>query len=113
MKFRVETTSQSERDFWTCYDYIYERNPDGALRWVDAFDEALQSLETDPHRGLAPESEGHDEEIRQRIFKTRHGLPHRILFVVRGNVIHIIHVRGPGQDVMARDKVELPGEDEP
>ena len=47
----------------------------------------------------------HRDEIRQRIFKTRRGLPYRILFVVRGDVIYLLHVRGPGQDLMAPEEM--------
>ncbi len=50
----------------------------------------------------------HDEDIHQCFFKTRHGLRYRILFVIREATIYAIHIRGPGQDLMSPEDVELP-----
>ena len=112
MAYRVETTASAERDFWSCYDYIRKHSPIGALHWVDAFDAARTALEQDPGRGQAPESEDSAEEIREKLFKTRHGRPYRILFVLRQDIVYLIHVRGPGQDLMASDEIELPDADD-
>lgn len=71
------------------------------------------AIKANPICGLAPESENHRDEIRQRIFKTRRGLPYRILFVVRGDVIYLLHVRGPGQDIMAPDEMQRLDDDSP
>ena len=70
MNLRLRTTSRAKRDFWKCHDYIAQRSPEGAARWVNAYEAAAQSLLENPNRGLAPESERHDAEIRQRFFKT-------------------------------------------
>ncbi|MCH8044915.1 MAG: hypothetical protein IID44_14475 [Planctomycetes bacterium] len=112
MSFRVETTARAERDFWNCHDYIQERSLEGAGRWVVAFNDALLSLEDRPTQSRAPEqiADGLTEEIRQKVFKTKHGLRYRLLFVVRGDTVHVIHVRGPGQDVLRAEELELPDE---
>ena len=83
------------------------RSPEGAANWVDAFDEALDSLQHNPSHGLAPESHRHREDIRQRMFSTSRGLPYRLLFIVREKVVHVIHVRGPGQDLMLPDEIDV------
>jgi hypothetical protein len=44
------------------------------------------------------------------MFKTRHGRTYRLLYVVRGDLIYLLHVRGPGQDLMGDDEVRLPDE---
>ena len=110
MPFRVETTARAERDFWACYDYIQERSPQGASRWVQAFNDALLRLEENPSGSLAPEptADSSAPEIRQNIFKTQHGLPYRLLFVVEGDTVHVVHVRGPGQDIVPAEDLGLP-----
>lgn len=112
MSYRIELTSRAKANRTACYDYIAGRNPDGALAWLTAYEKAAASLLTKPHYGESPESEDHDEAIRQKIFKTKHGRPYRLLYVIRDDVVHIIHVRGPGQDVMSSEEVELPGQEE-
>lgn len=112
MNYRIELTARAKADRTACFDFIAGRSPDGALAWLDAYEKAAESLLLEPHYGTAPESEDHDEDVRQKIFKTRHGLPYRLLYIIREDVIHILHVRGPGQDVMARDEIELPDDDE-
>lgn len=111
MSFRVLVTARAERDFWIWHDYIHQRSAAGAKRWVQAFDKALLALEKNPSRGVAPESEGYDEPIREKLFKTRRGLTYRLLFVVRDETVFVIHVRGPGQDTMRDDEIELPPAD--
>jgi hypothetical protein len=58
--------------------------------------------------GSAPEDKDHEETIYQVIFKTRRGLPYRALFIVRGDQLYVLHVRGPGQDFMSAGEVRLP-----
>jgi len=111
MNYRVETTREAQADRVTCYDYIAQRSLAGALRWLDAFEQAVDSLRQNPNCGLAPESQDHDDEIRQRLFKTPHGLQYRLLFVIRGDTIYILHVRGPGQNLLPTDSLRLPDDE--
>jgi plasmid stabilization system protein ParE len=111
INYRVEITRRAEADRDECFEYILEQSPAGADRWLASFVETAESLLANSNLGLAPESDRHDEPIRQRRFKTRYGLSYRLLFIVRGDVIHIIHVRGPGQDLMFADEIELPEAD--
>ncbi len=50
--------------------------------------------------GLAPESELFPEEIRQYFFKTRRGRPYRLLITITNSQVQLLHVRGPGQDLL-------------
>jgi len=113
MTYHIETTGQAKADRDHCYDYIAERSLDGALRWLEAYETVVESVLENPHRGFAPENPDHEEEIRQRLFKTRHGLQYRLLFLIRGDTIYILHVRGPGQDLMARDELNRPEDQSP
>ncbi|MEQ8790791.1 MAG: hypothetical protein RIC55_31125 [Pirellulaceae bacterium] len=107
MSYRVETTARAERDRQACYDYIDSNSPQGAVHWLDAYDRALESMEKSPFRGLAPESASHPVDIRQTFFATTSGLTY--LYVIKGHVLYVLHVRGPGQDTISSAEMELPG----
>lgn len=108
MSYGLEITRRGKSDRDKCYDFIFERSPTGALHWLNAFEAAVTALLTEPHFGEAPESDDHKETIRQKLFKTRYGKTYRLLYLIRGDVIFIIHVRGPGQDVMTADELNVP-----
>jgi hypothetical protein len=54
---------------------------------------------------LAAEDDHVEFEVREILFKTRHGLIYRALFTIREETATILHVRGPGQDLL--DCVEI------
>ena len=62
--------------------------------------------------GIAPEAAGASEEVRQLTFKTRKGLWYRLLFIVRDDKVFVLHVRGPGQDLMAQTEIQFPSAEE-
>ena len=69
---------------------------------------AVAGLAVMPKRwGLARESRHFDEEIRQALYGKRGGI-YRILFVVRGDVVHVIHIRHAGRLELSPDEVRLP-----
>lgn len=109
MSRQVVIQPSAEHDIQSQFDYLLQRSEIGARNWVDALEEALASL---PQRadycGLAAESKSYDESIREILFRTRLGNAYRALFVVRGEVIHILHVRGPGQDQLNPGELHLP-----
>lgn len=108
MSYHLEITDRAKKDRNECFDYIYARSPEGALRWLEAFEAAAAALLTRPHMGEAPESEGHETAIRQKFFRTAHGRTYRLLYTICDDVIYIIHVRGAGQDLLGADEVDLP-----
>lgn len=80
MKYTVIILPRAEFDFQRCYDFTKKRSKPGADSWANAFHRALKRLHEQPEAlGLAPESEDHDEHIRQLPFKTRQGLTYRTL----------------------------------
>jgi mRNA-degrading endonuclease RelE of RelBE toxin-antitoxin system len=46
--------------------------------------------------------------VRESLFKTRRGLIYRILFTIRENTVIILHVRAPGQDLVAAMEIRNP-----
>ncbi len=107
MTFRVSILRRAEQDAQKIFDWIAERSPDGAVRWWSAFVTAAAQLATNPTgRGLAPESELTDYELRQFLFKTRRGRTYRGVFVVVADEVKILRVRGPGQPPLEPDELQ-------
>ena len=44
MTYRPETTRRAKADRDECFDYIAERSPNGALRWLEAYEKAVASI---------------------------------------------------------------------
>ena len=81
-------------------------SPDGAVRWWFAFDEAVHKLTDHPlDCGLAPESETLRFQLRQFLFKTRRGRRYRGVFVVIGDEVRVLRIRGPGQPPLERNEL--------
>jgi hypothetical protein len=73
----------------------------GAIAWRERWEQVLDQLRTGPLEcGLAPESARYEAEVRQLLFKTRRGRTYRALFTVVGRGVYILHVRGPGQNLL-------------
>ncbi|MCE9524432.1 MAG: type II toxin-antitoxin system RelE/ParE family toxin [Planctomycetales bacterium] len=109
MSFRVTVTSAAASDFEGCFNYIAGRSPRGAAALREAFGKTVKSLEQDAlAHGFAPESDDHRCEIRQVLFRTSHGRNYRALYLIDNDHVSILHVRGPGQDVLLPDELKLP-----
>jgi plasmid stabilization system protein ParE len=101
MNYIVEVSDRADEDAQVIYDWIAERSPAGALRWYEAYQAAVVRLEIDAERHpLAAESNWFPREVRQILFKTRKGLRYRILYTISGSKVDVLHVRGPGQDLI-------------
>src|SRR5262245_59001885 len=99
MTYRVVVYRRARSDVRAIFDWLAERSSSGALRWRQAFDEMIERLETNP-LGFARIEEADDliqRNLRQILFKTRGGRIYRAIFVVLGNHVHVLRVRGPGQ----------------
>jgi len=106
MSFHVSLSQEAQSDFEHCYGYIAQRSAQGSQAWVDEFYRVLKSLEENASSfGIAPESGRYQEDVRQLVFKTRKGNPYRALFVVRGEEVQVLHIRGKGQDFINDDEV--------
>lgn len=109
MKFQVRVTLAAKEDLRVIFHWIRDRSSAGAERWLQRWEETLGAIEARAdHYGLAPESDGHSEEIRQAIFKTRRGRPYRALFFIHGIQVVILYVRGPSQNILHSDELRRP-----
>ena len=90
---------RAQAEFESQLVYLLDRSPKGAKTWAKEFKIAIQRLASGPEKhGLAPEDSDHEQEIRQTIFKTRKELPYRLIFTMRGTEIHVLSIRGTGQN---------------
>jgi toxin ParE1/3/4 len=108
MSLSVRILGRAWSDADAIFDWLAARSPAGAARWYAAFLKATQDLLDNPLRHeFAPESKLIEREIRHRFFKTRRGRVYRLLFVIVGDEIRILRVRGPGQSGVPGDGFDL------
>jgi plasmid stabilization system protein ParE len=101
MKFQVHLLWRAERDLDHIVTWLFERSPQGAEAWHKAWKKTFRTLQTSADAyGLAPESEGQPLEVRQIFFRTRKGRNYRALYTIRGDEVLVMHIRGPGQDLV-------------
>lgn len=98
MTYPVRELRKAKADKRQIFAWLYERSPKGATVWLDAYDEMIARLES--HADSFPEAyENADLEmdVKQALFKTRRGRVYRALFVLEGDEVFLLRVRGPGQ----------------
>ena len=73
MKFEVHTLPRAELDAAEIFSYISGRSADGALRWLNALEQAIELLaQGNPEAcSLDAEDDISERTIRQFFFKTR------------------------------------------
>jgi plasmid stabilization system protein ParE len=80
--------------------WIFQRSPEAALKWLDGIERTIAGLAEFPTRcPLAPESDAVGSEIRQQLYGRRQH-KYRILFALRGNTVHVLHVRHGARDFL-------------
>jgi plasmid stabilization system protein ParE len=106
MTFTVEFSDEAEKNARDIRDWIAKRSPAGALRWLDALDRASDRLrESAESFALAPESDAFAEDFRQLPFHTARGNTYRLLYIIRGTTVHVVSVRGAGQDLLKPEDI--------
>jgi toxin ParE1/3/4 len=112
VKYRVEVTSSAKRDVAAAYEWLAERTMHAAA-WFNGLVEAVENLSTLPTRWpLARESGEFDEPIRQMLYgKSPH--VYRVLFIVRGDRVYVLHVRHGARQTMEAGDLRFPAEDDP
>lgn len=106
MRFRIRTVRRAERAYHQIVDYIAARSKSGAASWNAAFNQTVRRIRRDADTfPLAEEDEFVDFELREALFKTRRGLPYRILFTIRDNEVILLQLRGPGQAPLSVDEL--------
>ncbi|QDU38621.1 Plasmid stabilization system protein [Maioricimonas rarisocia] len=97
---------RAERDLELIFEYIRERSASGAEHWWEAFCDAAESADRNPHQyPRAPESNSAKLPLRQFLFRTRRGRTYRAIYTIVDEEVYILRVRGPGQPPLAEDEI--------
>jgi plasmid stabilization system protein ParE len=99
---RVRMEAEAKENLRQHYQNLRSRNPGSAYpdRWYFGIREAIRGLAASAREcGLAYEDRFFAETIRQRLFDSC-----KILFVIREDHVHVLHIRH-----QAQDPEDLPG----
>ena len=109
MSLLVKVSVRVKREVDAIFEWLSGHSQTGAFRWYEAYLTTLHSLPvTAPGSSRAPEADTIGMDLQQVLFKTRKGRVYRLLIAIRGNVIHVVAVRGGGQREATWDDLELP-----
>jgi plasmid stabilization system protein ParE len=80
------------------------RSTEQAVRWLEGFDAALESLATDPERWpVAAESEVAGFEVHELIYGVGRKKTHRAVFEIREHEVVVHSIRHLAQDSLTLD----------
>lgn len=94
--FRVVVEAEAAENLRLHYRNLQERAPgsDYPVRWYRGIRAAIRELATSAEQcGPAFEDRYFAETIRQRLYES-----YKILFTIRGDRVHVLHVRHQAQD---------------
>lgn len=105
---------RAERDIQGAAYWIREESKSStiALRWIRGIRSKIASLKSNPKRcPVDPDSEAYGEEVRVLLHGKRHR-KYRILFAMRGSVVHVLTVRHSARQSLAEEH-RAEADDEP
>ena len=108
MIYRVQVAATAKKDAEAAYLWLKSRTPAHCAEWFNGLVDVINDLAVFPKRWpLARESVHFDEEIRQMLYGRK---PHfyRVLFVVRGGAVHVLHIRHGARRAMGASDVIWP-----
>ena len=105
MSYRVVITANAKTNLRSYYVRAAESAPVTASRWLDRFEEALQTLSHNPRRcRLAPENDLLPVEVRQLLFGRGRNV-YRALFTISGDDVQVLHVRRAVRDTATSEEL--------
>lgn len=105
MSYRVVITANAKANLRNYYVRAAETAPMTASRWLDRFEEALQTLSDNPRRcPLSPENDLVPVEVRQLLFGRGRNV-YRALFTVSGDDVQVLHVRRAARDTATPEEL--------
>ena len=105
MSYRVVITANAKTNLRSYYVRAAESAPVTASRWLDRFEEALQTLSHNPRRcRLAPENDLLPVEVRQLLFGRGRNV-YRALFTISGDDVQVLHVRRAVRDTATPEEL--------
>ena len=107
MEFQVRLSRQAEIEIEAAYQWFKERTPDYADQWFRDLMNRMATLQKQPRRcALAIENDVFPEEIRQLLYGKKQPNIYRILFVIRDDVVYVLHVRHCRQPPLTAEDVD-------
>ena len=105
MTYVVAILRRANADLQKTYVWLHRRSPTGADRWFEEFETAIGRLAIDAaSHPLAFEAARLGVDARECFFKTKWGKRYRIVYIIAGNQVRVLRVRGPGQQsIRSRD----------
>lgn len=102
MTYRIRVSGPAQRDVVENHQWwAKNRSVEQADRWLDGIDAAVSSLRQMPERyGFAPEKDLVEQGVRQMLCGVGRRPTHRVVFVVDGDEVVVLRVRGVAQDVL-------------
>jgi plasmid stabilization system protein ParE len=106
MTYDLVYSERAIRDLQRATDSIARDAPDTAVRWFEGFVATLQTLSKNATVfGLAPENEHCAIEVRQVIYRTKSRRANRALYTLRDDMVYILAIRRPGEDLLTDDEL--------
>jgi plasmid stabilization system protein ParE len=107
MKYLVRISPRAWQDADAIYDWLAKHSVDGASRWFNAMLVASYGLAESPFAyGLVLDDLPVGHAVRQHVFKTPHGRPYRIVFMVSDINVLVLRIRGPGQPPISQADID-------
>ena len=108
MRYVVEVTATAEYEAEAAFHWLSERTSVHAVRWIDGLHDAIRGLAEFPARWpLARERGIFGEDIRQLLYG-KAPYVYRVLFIIRANIVHVLHVRHGARRAMTPDDLVWP-----
>jgi plasmid stabilization system protein ParE len=111
--YRVILQPRAERDIQGAAYWIRDESKSLsiALRWIRGIRSRIASLKSNPKRcPIDPDSEAYGEEVRVLLHGKRHR-KYRILFAIRGNVVHVLTIRHSARQSLGEEHGDVPDDD--
>ena len=109
MNCQVLVTSKAKQQLVACARWWAEnRDVEQAARWLIGFEEAIDSLGTNPEQhGLARENNFYElpYPVRQLLYGLGRKPTHRAVFEVRGDTVYVVSIRHLAQDDLPSDEL--------
>ncbi len=104
MSYQLHIHPLAEMDAEEIANYIAEHSIQGMLNWLDAYEDAQARITESPLAyGLIPDKVTGRDNYHQVLFKTKYGDRYRAVYLVEGETVHLLRVRGKGQKLL-RDR---------
>jgi plasmid stabilization system protein ParE len=104
MNYDVTLHPDAEKELKAAHTWLAERSPAAAEQWRQGLLEKAATLARLPERcPLAPESEKLGEPVRQLLYGRRAASRYRLLFIVEGTRVVVLHIRHGAQRRVAEE----------